>query len=118
MYDVTSERDVFGETTAWPLICQVSKARPRGWSLGRLVPKTLSGWPERITLMPIRYAVASSSIVVSTLSWTCPERMSAADAGGNEIRSFASTFRAAAEIREVAAPGCAGCVAVTRQFPL
>ena len=55
--------------------------------------------------------------MVSTLSCTCPDRMSAADAGGNEIRSLASTCRAAADNRAAAAPGCAGCVAVTRQLP-
>ena len=83
MYVEIRLREVCGETTAWPSISQVSKARPRGWSLGRSVPNTLSGWPERITLMPIRYVLASSSIAVSTLSWTWPERMSAIDAGGN-----------------------------------
>ena len=65
-----------------------SKARPWGWSLGRSVPKTSSGCPERRTLTPTRYDDASGQQggqhAVLDLS-RCTSRRAA---GGRSIRSL------------------------------
>ena len=100
-------------TTGWPSIRQVSKARPWGWSLGRAVPKTSSGCPDLITLIPIVYERASESIAQRTLSCTWPAAMSARAAGGRSMRGEASTCAAGLSAR-TGGPGVLGWTSVTR----
>src|SRR5674476_1043655 len=114
MYPVTSERGVDAATTGMPLMRQVSNARPRGWSLRRVVPNTYVGWPDRITLTPIVYVCARPNMARSTVSWTWPEAMSAREAGGRSMRDELSTC-VASESTAAAAPGALGLIAVTRQ---
>ncbi len=61
---------VAASTTASPFTCHLSKAVPRGWSLGRDVPNAASGWPDRTTEAPIEKLDERVSIALSTESWT------------------------------------------------
>ncbi len=69
-YAVTRLCGVAASTTASPFTCHVSKALPRGWSLGRDVPNAASGWPDRTTEALIEKLDERVSIALSTESWT------------------------------------------------